>query len=538
MNENKKNSRYLLGLLILFLSIFSIKLVLSFLMNGTFIYIDEFCILQKGKYFIETFRLISCTDIIGTSASNPFPLYPILISPIYLFFNGFNAYYAILILNSLIIASLVFPLYKIIKHFINKDWLIYIFISIILFSASIFTLEKTVMTGTIFLVVGIWFIYFYLLSFIENKKRNKIISIILSILAIFTRPYGFIIPLSLIINELVLAKKKKRLILILSTLLFLSGIGFFVFSYIYFPEHDLSLKISNLMSPEGIKLFILAVKNQLINFILPLFFVVPIIFISFNFKKNLNDYKYIKYFLISFIILNFLISAQHMFGYYVGAAGSSPSPLNFLTRYINLSLTYILLFSFIFIYKFGKFKLNSRNIIISTILLIPLLTLQFTSMKYALSLDIEIYKFLSTNIKTIILFLFLFSILLLNKKHLISLLIAILILINSLLSFQRVYLTSNGNTKDFFTYFFERSNQNILFENQFFINEENPELKYHTLYWSLKLFSQNNIDMVNDINEVEDIEKYDYIIDPQGTSFELPYKLILTTEYERVFQKI
>jgi len=541
---NKTKNKFLLYLLALFLGIFIIKVIVSFMMYGTFVYVDEFCVLQKAYYFIHNFELRSCTDIIGRITSNQSPLYSILISPIYLFFSGFDAYYAILILNSLLVSSLVFPIYKILKQFLKKEWLIYIFITITLFSASIFTLEKTVMTDTLFLVIGVWFLYFYFYSFIKNKKRNKIISIILAILAVLTRPYGFILPLALLINEFVLTKNKKN-ILLLSTFFFVIALTFIIVYKDIFFLFYIYTKISSLLTFDGLYLFIISLKNQLNSIILPLFFLIPIIFVYFNFNKDLEKYNKIKFFILSFIILNFLIGLQHIFGYYLGVAtDNNPTSLNFLTRYLNLSITYILLFSFIFLYNYKKIEINnSRFVIISTALFIPILFVQYINIKYSQSFDIEFYNYFASALGTIALFIFLFTILIINNKHLTSIIIAILLIFNSFFSFQRLYLASNNSNKMIiFDYFFENSNFNILVENQFYINKTLPDLTYPSIFWSLKLLSDHNVDMVYDLDKVQNIENYDYIIvpndDSQNTALYQSHNHLFYTNFENVFEKI
>ena len=74
-------------LVLIFLGVFAIKILFSFLMSGIFIYTDEFCVIQKAMYFIENFEIKHCIDVTGVNAANPFPLYSILISPIYLIIN-------------------------------------------------------------------------------------------------------------------------------------------------------------------------------------------------------------------------------------------------------------------------------------------------------------------------------------------------------------------------------------------------------------------------------------------------------------------
>jgi len=193
----KKQTKYLI---LLFLIIFLIKSIISLYYQGIYFFSDEGCISKIGIHLANNFELKTCKEITNAPVGEPLPIYSILLSTVYLFFRGIKSYHAILILNSFIIASLTFPLFSIIKKFIKNNKINFLIIFTTLFLPQIIIYEKTYMTETLFVVINIWFLYFYIKSFEKNKLRNKIFSLLLALLGTFTRPFGFIMILAMTTN--------------------------------------------------------------------------------------------------------------------------------------------------------------------------------------------------------------------------------------------------------------------------------------------------------------------------------------------------
>jgi len=381
----KKKSIYLI---IIFLSVFIVKSLISLYLKTPFIFSDETCVIQKAIYFASNFEIKSCHEILKVSAGDPRPLYSILISPIYLFISGTKAYHAVLIFNSLIISSIVFPLYSIFKKFIQNKALIYLSIIAILFLPQIIIFEKTLMTETLFTTICIWFLYFYLKSFNKKSAHNKIIAIILSILAAFTRPFGFILPIALTINEIIRCKNKKLIALVYIPIAFILSFGTIKF-FIPNLAQELNQKLYALEDPTIIYTIIIAIKNQLNSFNVTTFFT-PIIAVIVLFTQNKkSEIQNIKYFIISFLVLNFIISAQHTELYLEN--------LSIITRYINFSIILIFIFAFIFLGQKEKTKINLIGKISTIILYISLIFISYKSVKLSLNLDIAYYFDTSTS---------------------------------------------------------------------------------------------------------------------------------------------
>lgn len=525
MNKTLRN------LLILFASIFTIKAIISFFYSGTYFYSDEACIVIKAKHIAEAFSLLPCKEIAHAPGGDPHPLFSIVISPIFYFFKGFSAYIAVLILNSLLISSLVFPLYWIIRNFIKKDRIIFLIIAVTLFLPHITIYEKTVLTESLFVVLNIWLLCFYgkYKTLKKNNKKYLILTILFAILAGFERPFGFIVSLALIINEIITSKKRLKILLILTpvfltiifaTLLILGNVGtiFERFLKIFTNYHYFILGIT-------------ALKNQINSLTVATLFI-PIIIFAGNFKdKSVDFFKKTKWYILILIILNIGISANHIYGYLY-----TNNITDLITRYINVSIILLMLFSFIFLFKTKKFILNIPNTIITLLAMVALVFFNSQTVKHSLNLDLSLFyemkgvssgNLLSQN-RLMEFFFFpiiisLFSLLVFEKrKLLIPIFLSIFFIWGSYLYYWNMEYSKGQNTS---------KEENVLLRdteyNLLVLQPEGTRMVYF-LIWNLKTLTNNHADIQyldaykGQYSKIdfyapplqEKLSKYDFIISP------------------------
>lgn len=491
------NKKILLKLSLIFIGIAAIKVILSFFMNGPYIFSDEPCAIQRAVYFANNFKLESCANILELGSKSPHPLYSIFIAPIYLLTGGTTAYYIVLALNSLLVSSLIYPLFSIFNKFLKNDKLAIFGSIIILFLPQIVVYEKMVMTESIFAVISIWFLHFYINSFDNNKKskRNKLLSVILGIMAALSRPFGFIFPIAIAINEFFLSQNRKMVALIyLPLAAILTAITLTILTPEAVTTFDTNVALIDKELLASFVVVLQAIKSQINSFTLATLLIPTIIFFTYIFKKDSKDLNNIKIFLLSIIILNFLISTNHIHSYFV--QGLHPG---MLTRYINISLIFIFIFAFIFIFKYKKFEFNKSNITIIAISVIALTIPEISHIKHTLNLDLSTFYDTTTSTKdnlvtlnrTLILPIvgitaLMAGLTLKNKKKWLSGTLAAVLLA------QGIYLYAwNINFSSFTSEtvdYFRDTEESILFlGNQTDINP----ISFN--YWKLLVLSENNI---------------------------------------------
>ncbi len=520
MTKKTKNILILISAIILL-----IKIGLIYFAKGAYFFSDEACIMQKALHFAQNFEIAACKEIVNAPANDPQPFFSIFISPIYFFTKGMTGYYAVLALNAILVTSLVFPLYKIASHYIKEKWLRYLLVIVTLFLPQVVIFEKMLMTESFFFITNIWFLYFYIESFEKNKIRNKALATVFAVIGALTRPFGFIMLLAMTVNEAIQSKKKKFVFTVLLplTLIFI-GIAFYVLGI----TNYVASKLSALQNPENFLLIVKSIKDQLNSLLVTTFMIPVIIFFTQIFIFKDKTTKNIKYFLLTFIFLNFSISANHMFGYLIEG-----SELDLLTRYLNMSIIYIFIFALLFIFNKKKFELNIFNTILTVLCIVSLFFISYKSTKHSLNLDLSLfYKTKETAVGNVtkdnhfIAFYFLpiclafFTLLLNGKRKIFIATLSIGILIySSLLYHWHFDFTGSNNNDSTFSYFKEKE-YNILLVNSY---------KQGTIdftYWRLITLSQNNTDAIyyNDMKAKnfppnfesekgkELLAKYDYII--------------------------
>lgn len=349
-------------LIVLFFIFSFVKIFFSIFLNGPTTFPDEACFALKAMDFVDHFSFRSCEEVSGFDSGGEFPLYIFFISPIYFFLRGKASFFALMIFQSLISASLIFPLFKILKKFFAKNSTAILLSSVLLFVPQIFAYEKTMMSEFLFIVLAIWFLNFYIYSFGKKYLKNKILAYLFSILCALTRPFGFIFPMAVFVNELIVYKKKKFILILILTILASVGLLF-----VFTGEGLLKLgeKFSSLLVLSNYKFILISIINQINSFSIVAFLMPVFVFFVFMKKKDLKPWNNIKWFFAVFIFLNFLMSAQHIYGYYLEGR-----ELNLLSRYVFLSSFFLIFSSFVFLTKYKKIKIKFLDIVLFFILIL------------------------------------------------------------------------------------------------------------------------------------------------------------------------
>jgi 4-amino-4-deoxy-L-arabinose transferase-like glycosyltransferase len=514
-----------------FLAIFVIKLSLGFFLNGLLVYPDESCFFLKAKTLTETGTLSSCSDITELSIGNPYPLFSILISPIFFLLQGENALHGIFIINALLSSLIIFPLFQIIQSSIKNEKKSLFFSIIISFIPILTSYERMVMSETLFVFLGIYAFWLYKTSLEKKKTKFKIYAYTLSLLAVLTRPFGFIVPLSLLINDFFTSKNKKRLVPIL-VLALLAGI---IVTNLFLPNAQIEImdKTKSLKDPGNWLLILISLKNQLNSLSIETLLIPSIIFFTEIFRKKEKTFDKTKVFFISIIFLNFAISAQHIYKYLL--AGFN---LDVSTRYLNLPIIFICTYFFIIQSKKSENKINP--LVFGTFIL-SLFFLTFKEMNHALNISLSPwYENLNGFIPSEIYFLYIFLPLsfvlflfyLFNKRKTTTILISTIFVIQSIFVFiwQFNYAKTEAATPEI--QFFKDKKSDILILKSYnnYINA--PIRPIYFDYFRIKTLTENKTTLIhfNDIKEPshdesdpkwrEMTKEFDYIITPYKLSLD------------------
>lgn len=337
------------------------KIFFSIFLKGPTTFPDEACFALKAMDLVDHFSFRSCKEVSGFESGGEFPLYIFFISPIYFFLRGKASFYALMFFQSIISASLIFPLFNIFKKFFAKNSTAIFLSSVLLFVPQIFAYEKTMMSEVLFVILSVWFLYFYLNSFGKKYLKNKILAYLFSILCALTRPFGFIFPMAVFVNELIVYKKKKFILILILTILVSFGLLYF-----FAGEGLLRVgeKFSSLLVLSNYKYLLISIVNQINSLVIATFAIPVFVFYLFLKKRDAKPWNNIKWFFAVFVFLNFLMSAQHIYGYYLEG-----KELNLLSRYVVLSNFFMIFSSIIFLSKYKKYKVKYGELIVFFVLI-------------------------------------------------------------------------------------------------------------------------------------------------------------------------
>jgi hypothetical protein len=527
---NRKN---ILVLFFIFLGVLIVKLLIVPFIGGPYVYPDESCAFLRALFYFYNGEFESCTTMTGVVSGDPFPLYSILIYPVFYFYKAINAYYAILVLNTFIVSLLVFPLYGIFKRFLKSDYVVYFSVILTVFLPQIFLFEKMMMTEMLFFVFNIWFLYFYLKSF-DGKGAgiNKVVAFLFAVFGLFTRPFGFITLIAFGVNEFILSKKKKYFFYLLIGLIAVCVLAIYYLVPGFYESY--AGRFFSFFNPSNWLLILDAMKNQVNSYVLAAFFVPLIVFFSYVGKKDSDELKHVKWFLLIYILLNFLVSAQHIYGYFLELKNT-----NLLTRYINSSLIYILIFSIIFMFRYKKFEFNKSNVVLTALFVLCLVFLEKEG-KHAQNIDLSLYfkderdigGFITFRWFDELPFLFLavvsgpFYLLVKNYRKAFIWVMSGMIIIYSV--FSMLWLVKFSYTSPLTEYFIDNTGNDVLFV----VPKSDPVIPD---VWKILVLGDNNFShyVLKDEKEILGLgEPFDYIV----SKFDYNAEVVLTQEEYKVYK--
>jgi hypothetical protein len=197
------------------------------------------------------------------------------------------------------------------------------------------------------------------------------------------RPFGFITTFAIIVNEIITAKNKKRVLLYLVPIFIIIGtFTFITLGNLWTKVLDLSFVFRN---TENLKSLIVALKNQLNSLSISTLFIPILTFTAlFKNKKKPQLFQKIKWYLLTLFLTNFLISANHIYGYLI-----TDKNTDLITRYVNITIILLYFFCFIFLLTKKRFEVSKEETTIALICMVSLAFFHSQTIKHSLNLDLS-----------------------------------------------------------------------------------------------------------------------------------------------------
>ena len=468
------NKRPIASIIIFYAIIVLIKILLAFFIKTPVEFADGYLYAKIARdiYQFDSGSLAAIAQL-----GYP-PFYPALLAPAYAFGNMPAVYFTMKIINALISALIVFPVFFLAMEFLNSRKSMFI-TGLIALSASNFNISNYIMAENLFYPLSIFSIYFIYKSFKENKVTYYIISGILVSLAIMTKVIGFaLIP----VVFLAYLFFKKRLYLKAKNIF----LHYFAMVVILIPFIvNIVIKLSNKTAEESSSSIYYILLNGLIKNSLPskilgylnwslfhlsyLFLATGVLFsvyfiIGLIKKKEIGfEEENLKLLYFLTIILTVITIFGIITAFYGFAAGASN--VRIVGRYFANLLPLIFLLGYISFEKteFNQKKIRILLIVVCLVLLVSLFATNFLySQLFPLNNQdvayIGLVKYVITNFLHLSLnysllayssvFLILISLFYFrdNKKHLIYLAVLI-ILLNSIIAYSITYYNSSQWSK-------------------------------------------------------------------------------------------
>jgi len=372
----KKEIKYLL---IIFLSLIIIKLIISLFFHNPFVYGDEFIYaVVAGKIFNGNFF------ILGNVVFSPVQIptgYCYCLSPAYFFQNNMDmVYHIFLLINSIITSLIIFPVFFIMKKFVDKK--LSIAASIIVGTLPIIMVHNFILfSENLFILLFLFSCYFVIKTFDYNKFNIRFI--ILSFFTgslvgflIMTRALGVAILGGLIVLvffKLIKNKKISNLKYLLVFIPFIPAviIGYFLYSdKIFFVGYQGSkyIEIAGIIISDFFNFvrFLNLIANEFNYFVIMSFiiFMAFTIFLLINKKKlatkkrnRLSDLIIFSFSSIFFLIL---ITSTHIY------SGDN----SVYSRYVSPGLPIIFILGIIGMNLFYKIKIKNKYFVLASIIIL------------------------------------------------------------------------------------------------------------------------------------------------------------------------
>ncbi len=211
-------------LLIAFVFLLIIKSIIAITIPSPSIFSDEYYYskLARSFFFNHEFSIHNESNLLYP------PLYPIAISSAYLFSNMKDVYLLMKIINVLLISSIIFPIYFLLKEFLTKKQATISSI-VISFFPPLFLMPIYIMAENLFYPLILWTIFLLYKSQKGNSWLYPILTGIFLGLSFLTKVLGvalFLVPITFVIINKLLKKQtisfSKLLVIYLLAILIIS----------------------------------------------------------------------------------------------------------------------------------------------------------------------------------------------------------------------------------------------------------------------------------------------------------------------------
>ncbi len=296
--------KYAKWLIIVFLILIVIKVILSSFILTPTQFADEYFYQRMAQSFFNQGQFL-----IDESPSTAYlPLYPITISPAFVFNDMQNIYFFMKVINCILSSTILFAGFLLAKEFMTrkKAFLVSIVLSLV---PPIFGFFPFLMSENLFYPLFLFTIYFMYKSFVEKEKRWLILTGLFIGLCSLTKITGLILVfIFAIILTIKLIKEKKILNFLkagfLSGLAFIAVYGWWLLrNYFIFKNFfggpmvgvggvSYNDVLSNLVKEFSVTKLLIIFANYFSYFALSLF-IIFLIYALISYKKGNYSYFYL-----------------------------------------------------------------------------------------------------------------------------------------------------------------------------------------------------------------------------------------------------
>lgn len=566
LNLSFLSSRYI-PLISAFFLLVTIKILISFYFKSPWIFPDE-------TVYAETARNILHGEFFSKlqyCQTYP-PGYSFFLSIVYLLFDNSTVNYQLmLIINSFLTSSIIFPAYFLLKKYCSDKFSLLgsIFVAIL---PSVVLYNFVVMSENLFIPLFVFSLWFVIESYESNSKKWGILAGFSIFLLFFTRSLGIAMIigffLALVYYALIQLKSKKPGIIVKENIYSILAFCIPTILWIYYKsqlvitttaDYDINAYISSIFQAvsniQSFTRFLLLIIHEFEFLILASYFILFVLaFYSLYLilrccTSNFEDSSKLKenqkkmaiksgviYFLVS-SFLSILITVAHM------SLVKPPVDLYYsiFGRYIDPIVPIIVIFGLIGLYNVLNKNSEKKKIIfllITSILpLIILFAIDFPSTYYKLPNIFTIFYIQKVStflpvIQFIILFAILlfgfFTIIMYYKKFwpifIIFLMIITIIAIHSTLQIQLKISSDTEKINQIGQYLITNSNESsrILMTNEDYSYAGGPQIWFGTQFYIKGYLIRNDTCSTSSNYNCQQNRDLDYIISPKI----LPYQLI------------
>jgi len=550
-------------LISVFFLLVTIKILISFYFKSPWIFADE-------TVYAETARNILHGEFYSKlqHCQNYPPGYPFFISIVYLIFGNSTANYQwMLIINSFLTSSIIFPVYFLLKKFSSEKFSILgsLFVAIL---PSVFLYNFVLMSENLFIPLFVYSLWFITETFETNSKKWGILAGFSIFLLFLTRSTGIAMVigffLTIAINAFIQLRAKgpvrivkENIFLIVSFciptiiwVLYRSKVGTTLVSDYNVNSYS-SIIFKAVSDIQSFRRFLSLIIHEVEFLILATYFILFVLslyslYLILNFSDKENQKKMAFksgaiYYLVSSILL-VIITVAHM------SLGLFPNELdyyNILGRYIDPLVPVITIFGLIGLYIILNRKTEKETIILlmsSSILpIIFLFAIDFPSIYYKFPNMFTIFYIQSVTtflpvtyficLFAITVFVF-FTIIVYNKKFwpffIIFLMFIIVIGLHSTIKIQLAESSNTEKINQFGHFLIDHSNESsrILMTREDFSHPLGMKIWFATQFYSNGyLIINDTCAPISNVNCQMDRDN-DYLI----SSKMLPYHLIIRSK--------